>query len=356
MSLWCDKYRPKNLNALDYHKDQAEVFRRLVNSDDFPHLLIYGPNGAGKKTRIMCLLRELYGEGAEKLRIERQQFETPSKKTIEMTTLASNYHIEINASDAGIYDRIVIQEMIKNIAQTNQLNSTAQKSFKVVLLTEVDKLTKDAQHALRRTMEKYMSTCRLILCCNSTSRVIPAVRSRCLGIRVSAPTNDQISAILKTACKQEGLTIPNDLATRIALKSNRNLRRALLMCETTYVAHYPFTSDQEISEPDWELFLKETARLASQQQTVERVVMIRDRLYELLCHCIPADIIFKGILKELLSSCDEQLKPVIVEIAADLEHKMNLGDKEIFYLESFVVKFMSEYKKYIDKSLMSLMI
>ena len=264
-----------------------------MNSDDFPHLLIYGPNGAGKKTRIMCLLRELYGEGAEKLRIERQQFETPSKKTIEMTTLASNYHIEINASDAGIYDRIVIQEMIKNIAQTNQLNSAAQKSFKVVLLTEVDKLTKDAQHALRRTMEKYMSTCRLILCCNSTSRVIPAVRSRCLGIRVSAPTNDQISQILKTACKQEGLTIPNELATRIALKSNRNLRRALLMCETTYVAHYPFTADQEISEPDWEIFLRETARLASQQQTVERVVMIRDRLYELLCHCIPADVIFK---------------------------------------------------------------
>ena len=64
----------------------------------------------------MCLLRELYGEGAEKLRIERQEFQTPSKKTIEMTTLASNYHIEINASDAGIYDRIVIQEMIKNIA------------------------------------------------------------------------------------------------------------------------------------------------------------------------------------------------------------------------------------------------
>ncbi len=138
MSLWCDKYRPKTLNNLDYHKDQAEVFRKLVHSDDFPHLLIYGPSGAGKKTRIMCLLRELYGEGAEKLRIERQEFQTPSKKTIEMTTLASNYHIEINASDAGIYDRIVIQEMIKNIAQTNQLNSTAQKSFKGKLLDLLD--------------------------------------------------------------------------------------------------------------------------------------------------------------------------------------------------------------------------
>jgi len=95
--------------------------------------LVYGPNGAGKKTRIMCALRELYGPGVEKLRIERQQFETPSKKTIEMTTLASNYHIEVNASDAGIYDRIVIQEMIKNIAQTNQLDPNTQKSFKGLL-------------------------------------------------------------------------------------------------------------------------------------------------------------------------------------------------------------------------------
>lgn len=101
-----------------------------VHSDDFPHLLVFGPNGAGKKTRIMCALRELYGPGVEKLRIERQQFETPSKKIVEMTTLASNYHIEINPSDAGIYDRIVIQELIKNIAQTNQLDVQTQKSFK----------------------------------------------------------------------------------------------------------------------------------------------------------------------------------------------------------------------------------
>lgn len=351
MSLWCDKNRPKTLGALDYHKDQAEQLKKLVHSDDFPHLLVYGPSGAGKKTRIMCALRELYGPGVEKLRIERQQFETPSKKTIEMTTLASNYHIEVNASDAGIYDRVVVQEMIKNIAQTNQLDSQTQKSFKVVLLTEVDKLTKDAQHALRRTMEKYMSTCRLILCCNSTSRVIPAVRSRCLCLRVPAPSLEQIGTILKQTCKQEGINLPNELAQRISVKSSRNLRRALLMLETAYVANYPFTNDQDISEPDWEMFLKETARLISQQQSVDRVLQIRDRLYELLCHCIPADMIFKGLLKELLATCDGQLKPEIVSIAADLEHKMNLGDKQIFYLEAFVVKFMSVYKKYFENSL-----
>jgi replication factor C subunit 3/5 len=36
--------------------------------------MVYGPSGAGKKTRIMCILRELYGSGVEKLKIEQHTF------------------------------------------------------------------------------------------------------------------------------------------------------------------------------------------------------------------------------------------------------------------------------------------
>ena len=35
MSLWCDKYRPKTLSNLDYHKEQADVFKKLVKPKIF---------------------------------------------------------------------------------------------------------------------------------------------------------------------------------------------------------------------------------------------------------------------------------------------------------------------------------
>jgi replication factor C subunit 3/5 len=72
------------------------MYMMQVQGGDFPHLLVYGPSGAGKKTRIMCLLREMYGAGVEKLRIEQHTFTTPSNKKIEISTISSNYHIEVN--------------------------------------------------------------------------------------------------------------------------------------------------------------------------------------------------------------------------------------------------------------------
>jgi DNA polymerase III delta prime subunit len=63
----------------------------------------------------------------------------------------------------------------------------------VLVLNEVDKLSKEAQHSLRRTMEKYSAACRLVLCCNSASKVIEAVRSRCLPVRVNLPSHEEVS-------------------------------------------------------------------------------------------------------------------------------------------------------------------
>lgn len=94
MSLWVDKYRPRELSKLDYHKDQASDLQRLCEQQDFPHLMFFGNSGAGKKTRIMCVLKQLYGTAAERLRNETLTFTTPSNRKIEIATVSSNYHIE----------------------------------------------------------------------------------------------------------------------------------------------------------------------------------------------------------------------------------------------------------------------
>ena len=224
MPLWVDKYRPKDISQLSHHPDVSSRLSSLAsNPSSLPHLLFYGPSGAGKKTRIACLLKAIYGNGAERLRLDKRTFVTSTNRSVEINMICSNYHIEMNPGDAGIYDRHVVQDVIKEMASNRSLNaggfsgidsgpgpssssscsspddaSKKRKAieYKIVVLMEVDKLTRQAQAALRRTMEKYSSTCRLILCCNNQSKVIEPVRSRCLGIRVAAPTHDDVSFIL----------------------------------------------------------------------------------------------------------------------------------------------------------------
>jgi len=69
MALWVDKYRPRTLNDLHYHNDLSERLRSLASSGDFPHMLFYGPTGGGKKTRIACTLREIFGAGVERVTV-----------------------------------------------------------------------------------------------------------------------------------------------------------------------------------------------------------------------------------------------------------------------------------------------
>eukprot|EP00624_Nannochloropsis_granulata_P006571 evm.model.NODE_49416_length_6225_cov_23.907631.1 len=128
------------LAKLDYHDDLTQRLQALSKDGEIPHLLFYGPPGAGKKTRIMALLREIYGAGVEKTRLEHKTFKTPTKRTIELTILASAYHQEINAAEAGSGDRFVVQEVIKEIAQsynpTAALGLAGGRAFKEVKVAD----------------------------------------------------------------------------------------------------------------------------------------------------------------------------------------------------------------------------
>lgn len=209
--LWVDKHRPTKTDELSYHDEISERLKSLAKKpESLPHLFFYGPSGSGKRTRITALLGALFGSTANRLKLDQRTFTTPTGRTVEINMVTSPHHVELSPGDAGNNDRYVIQDVLKELASTKnirssvanmdkensndqQVNSAAAASeIKVVVLNQVDRLSKQAQAALRRTMEKYAATCRLILCCDSPSKLIAPLRSRCLGIRVAAPTIDEV--------------------------------------------------------------------------------------------------------------------------------------------------------------------
>lgn len=64
---------------------------KQVQKGDFPHLLVHGPPGAGKKTRIMSIVRELYGSGVERLRMENMQFEVKSQNFFSFINISQKF-------------------------------------------------------------------------------------------------------------------------------------------------------------------------------------------------------------------------------------------------------------------------
>eukprot|EP01127_Copromyxa_protea_P023413 TRINITY_DN8740_c0_g1_i1.p1 TRINITY_DN8740_c0_g1~~TRINITY_DN8740_c0_g1_i1.p1 ORF type:complete len:357 (+),score=61.36 TRINITY_DN8740_c0_g1_i1:13-1083(+) len=353
--LWVDKHRPTSLDECDYHKDLSTMLKQLAQSDDFPHLLFYGPSGAGKKTRVLALLQELFGEKAGKVKSEQRSFDIPNKTTsISLTTVSSQFHIEMSPSECGYHDRIVVQEIIKEIAQSRPLEtSVSSKPFKVVVLNAVDELSQAAQAGLRRTMEKYMSTCRLILCCNSLSKIIGAVRSRCLCLRVSAPTMPEIQKVLQDVSAKESINLPPKLSALISKKSNRNLRRAVMSLQSCYVEQYPFNPDQRVPQPDWETFIAQIGTMMITEQTPKQLLAIRNKFYELLVHCIPPQEIIKKLALCLVENLDISIKYEVVYWTAHYEHRLQEGSKAIFHLEAFAAKFMSLYKDFLIQNNMS---
>ena len=104
-----------------------------------------------------------------------------------------------------------MQNVIKETASTKNVDFKQGKNFKVIIIHEADNLTKEAQAGLRRTMEKYMGNCRIIMTCTCLSKIIMPIRSRCLSLRVPSPTNDEIKRLLKDIKMKENVVITDKM-------------------------------------------------------------------------------------------------------------------------------------------------
>lgn len=300
---------------------------------------------------ISCFLKEVFGSGVERLRIETQVIEASNRK-IEFKTVSSNHHIEINPSDVGIYDRLVIQQLVKMNASVGVIHGadSAMAPIKVVVISEGEKLSREAQAALRRVMEKYANHFRTIISVDSCSRLIPAIKSRTLIIRVPAPSVEEITQLIMAVSRKEGSQLNQAQASTIAKSSDRNLRRAFMAAEMIRVTGRPIVGPVL---PQWHMFLKALAGKILREQSPSALDRIRNDLYQLQAHMVPSQVILRFLLKDILETSKKEnqtyLHPPLIELAAFYEARLRLGSKPIIHLEAFIAQFMTACLTYADE-------
>lgn len=300
---------------------------------------------------MIAVLHELFGAGVEKMKIDVRTFQTSSNRKLEFNVVSSPYHMEITPSDLGNNDRVVIQDLLKEIAQTEQVDFSGKHRFKVVIINEADSLSRDAQAALRRTMEKYSKNIRLILISNTTSNIIAPIKSRTLLIRIPSPTIDDITKVLSKLASKQEIQLPSEEKDKIQVLNNvgasskRNLRRALLLLEALTMQNETLKTTTPMITLDWEGVIKKLAGNISRDRNVARISSSRTVLYELISHCIPPKIILKTLAFELLNFVNDKVKSDIVELAAIFDERLSLGTKSIFHLEGFIAKSMVAIEK-----------
>uniref|UniRef100_A0A0K0DUX8 AAA+ ATPase domain-containing protein n=1 Tax=Strongyloides stercoralis TaxID=6248 RepID=A0A0K0DUX8_STRER len=331
--------RSTKLSQLSFHKELNNTLHNIVQGQDFGHLLFYGPPGGGKRTRIRSLLKGVYEDSVSTVKIEKREFAPPTGKKVGYSILTSNCHIELTASSLGSADKMIVQHVIKEMAQCKQLNETKQKSFKVVVIFEADSLTKDAQHALRRTMEKYSHNCRIIMCVDCLGRIIDPLKSRCLTIRVPSPTDSEMREALCEVIKKERTSCINDEHIELCInKANGNMRNALITLQTLMQQK----GEKNIVPQSYVQIVNDIAQIIATRQSKSGILDCRKKFSELLERCIDPPTIYKMLVTQLTCLIPEKIHSIIWDLALESEGRCIVGSKPIFSLECFVTQAMHQ--------------
>lgn len=272
--LWTSVYQPSSFDDCLIHKKSTRIIRSFVTNKDgsklaqstieeMPHILVYGGMGGGKTTRVNCLLTALYGDSIWKQRKKESHIIDVGEKKVDIDIYQSKHHIELDAIKLGTKDKTIIQHFIKEKARLLSTTSAGRETmmsmliskipfmkqgcndlmikthvpkFSVVVIDHADRLSLGAQQGLRRTMEVYGKSCKIILVASSNDAIIPALLSRVASVRVPLASNESIVRILNHILvdfnkREKDNERYNDLFRSIVAHSGGNIKKAILTAQ-----------------------------------------------------------------------------------------------------------------------------
>ncbi len=310
-SIWTERYRPGKFDDVVGQDEIVRKVKNLTNSMNIPHLLFAGPAGTGKSTLALIVVKELFG-----------------------SNWRDNY-LELNASDERGID--VVRQKVKDFARTKAIGDVA---FKIIFLDEADALTKEAQQALRRTMEVYTNTCRFVMSCNYSSKIIDPIQSRCVVFRFKLLEKKDIEKRVKLIAERERLEIDDEAIERLYEVSEGDCRRVINLLQASSSIANRITSDLVDT-------LSASAKPADVRVVLEYALSgdflkAREKLLDVMLRdSISGSDVIKSIQKEIWNlDVDPELKVKLTEKTGEVEFRMVEGSDEFIQLESLLAGFV----------------
>ena len=309
--IWTERYRPKTFSEIVGQQDIIKKVQALTNSMNIPHLLFAGPAGTGKSTLALVTVKELFGNNWRE-----------------------NY-LELNASDErGIQ---IVRDKVKNFARTKSLGNVP---FKIIFLDEADALTPEAQQALRRTMENYSATCRFILSCNYSSKIIDPIQSRCVIFRFKLLERKDIEQVLRRIEVGENLQIQEEAIEILYEGSEGDCRRAINLLQSTAAISPSITKDlvstiiSSVKPKDVKIVL-DYALAGDFQRSREKLLDV------MLKESISGQDVIKSIQKEIWNlPVEPEIKVKLTEKTGETEFRIVEGSDPFIQLQSLLASFV----------------
>jgi len=309
--IWTEKYRPSQFSRVVGQDDTIKRVESLTNSLNIPHLLFAGPAGTGKSTLALIIVKELFKKNWKE-----------------------NY-LELNASDErGIN---IVREKVKNFARTKSLGDV---NFKIIILDEADALTPEAQQALRRTMENYSATCRFILSCNYSSKIIDPIQSRCAIFRFKLLERKDIEKVLQLIAQEENLTISSEAMEILYEGSEGDCRKCINILQST-ASISPLITPELAStiissaKPKDIRIVLDYALSGDFQKSREKLLDI------MLKESIAGQDVIKAIQKEIWNlPIEPEIKVKLTEKTGETEFRIVEGSDPFIQLQSLIASFV----------------